>query len=163
MRTHDAWSKRIGTATLNDWLNDLHVNTAPPRINGKEVRIKFITQVRARPPCFILFSNCQTVPAAYSRFIRKRLQKDFNFNGVPLRLTIKKSKGKIADKCLLSRSKNNRVRSVGESRPVGKARNNRYMEVQRKFAQVERRRRSAKMRKTKNKTNSKTRTNSGRH
>lgn len=151
VRTHDAWSKRIETAILNNWLYDLHVNTAPPRINGKETRIKFITQVKARPPSFILFSNCQTVPAAYSRFIRKRLQKDFNFNGVPLRFTIKKSKGKIADKSLFSRSKNSRVRSVGESRPVGKARDNKYMEIQRKFAQVERRRRSAKMRKTRNK------------
>jgi predicted GTPase len=155
VRTHDAWSKRIETATLNNWLNDLHVNTAPPRINGKETRIKFITQVKARPPSFILFSNCQTVPAAYSRFIRKRLQKDFNFNGVPLRFTIKKSKGKVADKSLFSRSKNNSVRSAGESRPVGKARDNRYLEIQRKFTQVERRRRSAKMRKTR-KQNSRT-------
>lgn len=151
VRTHDAWSKRIDTATLNTWLNDLHINTAPPRINGKETRIKFITQVKARPPSFILFSNCQTVPAAYSRFIRKKLQKDFNFNGVPLRFTVKKSTGKLANKSLFSRSKNNKVRSTGESRPVGKARDNRYMEIQRKFAQVERRRRSAKMRKTRKK------------
>lgn len=148
IRTHDAWSKRIETSTLNTWLNDLHVNTSPPRINGKETRIKFITQVKARPPSFILFSNCQTVPAAYTRFIKKRLQKDFSFNGVPLRFTIKKSKGNLAKKSLFSRSKNNRVRSGGESRPVGKARDNRYLEIKRKFAQVERRRRSAKMRKT---------------
>lgn len=151
VRTHDAWSKRIKTSDLNSWLNDLHVNTSPPRINGKESRIKYITQVKSRPPSFILFSNCQTVPAAYSRFIRKRLQKDFNFGGVPLRFVVQKSKGKTANMSIFSRSKNSRVRSGGESRPVGKARDNKYMEIQRKYAQVERRRRSARMRKTRSK------------
>jgi len=151
VRTHDAWSKRIDTSALNSWLNDLHVNTSPPRINGKETRIKFITQVKARPPSFVLFSNCQNIPAAYSRFIKKRLQKDFNFNGVPLRFSVQKSKGNAAIKTLFTRAKNSRVRSKGESRPLGKARDDKYMEIQRKYAQVERRRRSAKMRKTRGK------------
>lgn len=147
IRTHDAWSKRIPTSALNSWLSDVQINSVAPRKNGKDIRVKFITQTKTRPPGFVLFTNCQIVPVAYSRFLRRKLQNDFKFGGVPIRFTFRKAKGKIAENSLLSRSISRNVCSSGESRPVGKARDNRYLEVQRKLAQVDRRRRSAKLQK----------------
>ncbi len=46
IRTHDAWSARISTGTLNRWLADLMVSANIPRVAGKLVKIKYITQVQ---------------------------------------------------------------------------------------------------------------------
>ena len=97
-RTYEAWSKRIPTSVLNDWLLDAVAYKTPPRVDGKETRIRYITQVKSRPPFFVLFGNTRSVPRAYCQYIRKKLQSDFNLGGVPLRLTFRRSSLKTTDK-----------------------------------------------------------------
>eukprot|EP01041_Mallomonas_annulata_P001077 gene1077-2106_t len=91
IKAHDAWSQRIDTWVLNGWFKDLMVTMPPTRVDGRVVKIKYITQVKSRPPTFALFCNTSTVPGAMERFIRSKLQRDFSLDGVPLRFLIRKS------------------------------------------------------------------------
>ena len=124
----------------NTWINDLNINTSSARVNGKVLRIKFITQVKSRPPSFVLFANSQTVPGSYLRFIRNRLQKDFQLNGVPLRFTVRKSKGTETNLAKLSQNKEkSRQEQWRKSTTRPRRETIEYLEMQRKLSQVERR------------------------
>ena len=112
LRVHDAWSKRIHTWTLNLWLKDLLVSQAPTRHAGKTLTLKYITQIKSRPPTFALFCNVQTIPIFFERFLRKNLQHDFELQGIPLRFVIRKSKGHEIKKSLLQNK--NKVIGVGD-------------------------------------------------
>src|SRR5262249_11458526 len=52
-----AWNSRISTATLNRFLGEALQRHATPAISGRRVRIRYMTQRKARPPSFTLFGN----------------------------------------------------------------------------------------------------------
>ncbi|MGH6936611.1 MAG: ribosome biogenesis GTPase Der, partial [Methylocella sp.] len=54
-RVHEIWNKRISTARLNRWLAATLEQTPPPAVAGRRIKIRYMTQLRARPPYFILF------------------------------------------------------------------------------------------------------------
>ena len=83
--------KRITTSQLNDKLLP-EVMSHPPRSkSGKEIKIKFITQVKSEPPVFAFFANePQLVEDSYIRFLENRLREQFGFIGVPLVISLKK-------------------------------------------------------------------------
>ncbi len=85
---HDSWSKRINTWVLNKWLKELMVVAPTARAGDKAVHIKYITQVKARPPTFALFANVTELPVFLERFVRSRLQKEFRLRGVPIRFIV---------------------------------------------------------------------------
>ena len=70
LAVHDAWSKRVTTWVLNRWLKDMMVSTPAPRAGGKAVSVKYITQIKTRPPTFALFCNAQVLPGFFDRFLR---------------------------------------------------------------------------------------------
>ncbi len=58
-------------------------------------RIRYITQVKSRPPTFAVFvSGGLDFPENARRFLIKALQKDFEFEGVPIRAEIRYRKRK---------------------------------------------------------------------
>ena len=83
--------KRITTSQLNDKLLP-EVMSHPPRSkSGKEIKIKFITQVKSEPPVFAFFANePKLVEDSYIRFLENRLREQFGFIGVPLVISLKK-------------------------------------------------------------------------
>jgi hypothetical protein len=91
IRTHDAWSARISTWVLNRWLADLMVIARPPRVSGKIVKIKYITQIKSRPPVFALFCNVDKLPTFFERFLRFKLQSEFRLEGIHVRFAIRKT------------------------------------------------------------------------
>eukprot|EP00428_Durinskia_dybowskii_P068144 CAMPEP_0170409292 /NCGR_PEP_ID=MMETSP0117_2-20130122/29262_1 /TAXON_ID=400756 /ORGANISM="Durinskia baltica, Strain CSIRO CS-38" /LENGTH=734 /DNA_ID=CAMNT_0010666715 /DNA_START=221 /DNA_END=2425 /DNA_ORIENTATION=+ len=90
---HDAWSRRVETGSLNSWLRDLLVTQPPPRVDGKLLNVKYITQVKTGPPTFALFSNHEELPIFFERFLKSNIQTAFNLQGVPIRFVIRKTKG----------------------------------------------------------------------
>ncbi|MEX0737227.1 MAG: ribosome biogenesis GTPase Der [Bacteroidota bacterium] len=87
---HREQCKRIGTSELNDTLLPEIEHNPPKSSSPKEIRIKFITQVKTRPPLFALFCNePKLVQESYKRFLMNKLREHFGFRGVPLRLTFK--------------------------------------------------------------------------
>jgi len=88
---HQEAQKRVTTSQLNDrMLPD--IETHPPRSrSGKEIKIKFITQVKSAPPVFAFFCNDpRLIDDTYVRFLENRLREHFGFMGVPLVITLKK-------------------------------------------------------------------------
>ncbi len=88
---HQEAQKRITTSRLNDLILP-EISSHPPRSrSGKEIKIKFITQVKASPPVFAFFCNDpRLVEDTYIRFLENRLRDHFGFTGVPLVITLKK-------------------------------------------------------------------------
>lgn len=143
--THDAWHKRLSTWILNKWLKDLLVSAPAPRQNGRNIQVKYITQVKSRPPMFALFCNMTEIPGFYDRFLRSKLQEDFKLQGVPVRFIIRKTKGREAKVSLLNKGKQSR-RGVGrgEGRPVGPDRINKHKVELRKKIKLDRRKRDTR-------------------
>ena len=99
LESYDKWAGRISTNKLNNWLHDeFMVIKKPPRINGKEVKFKFITQTSASPPTFKVFCNFVDVPEQYVQFLHKSLSEKFDLKGVPLRTMFKKSENPFSGK-----------------------------------------------------------------
>jgi GTP-binding protein len=69
----------------------------PPRASGRPNRLKYITQVKARPPTFVLWaSRPADVPDSYRRYLSSGLQSAFGMEGVPVRLDIRASRNPYA-------------------------------------------------------------------
>jgi GTP-binding protein len=84
------WNIRIATARLNRWLDDAISAHAPPAVAGRRLKLRYITQVKARPPTFALFaSRPDDVPAAYRRYLVHGLRNVFGLGGAPIRLMLR--------------------------------------------------------------------------
>lgn len=85
------WQKRISTATLNRWLESVLEQHQPPLVAGRRIKIRYMTQKKARPPTFLLFVNIlEGFPEGYLRYLRRQLRYAFEMPGVPLRLILRK-------------------------------------------------------------------------
>ncbi|MGF1551714.1 MAG: ribosome biogenesis GTPase Der [Paracoccaceae bacterium] len=90
-RQHRLWNTRVSTSKLNDWLALMLDAHPPPAPGGRRIRIRFITQVKARPPSFVAFcSRAEALDAAYARYLVNGLRRDFGLDGVPIRLAWRK-------------------------------------------------------------------------
>ena len=88
-----AWNKRVSTATLNRFLEEALQRHATPAVSGRRVRIRYMTQVKARPPSFTLFGNqLDSLPESYVRYLQNGLREAFELKGTPLRFSVRNSK-----------------------------------------------------------------------
>jgi GTP-binding protein len=86
-----AWNRRMPTAALNRWLGEAVDRHTPPAVGGRRLRLRYITQVKARPPAFVLFcSRPSDLPDAYRRYLANSLREIFDLPGTPIRLTLRK-------------------------------------------------------------------------
>jgi GTP-binding protein len=94
-----AWNSRVPTAALNRFLESALMRHAPPAISGRRVRIRYMTQVKSRPPTFALFGNqLDALPEAYQRYLQNGLRENFGLKGTPLRLVMRNTKNPYAPK-----------------------------------------------------------------
>ena len=94
-----AWNTRVSTATLNRFLTEALQRHATPAISGRRVRIRYMTQRKARPPSFTLFGNqLDALPEAYLRYLQNGLREAFGLKGTPLRFSVRNSKNPYANK-----------------------------------------------------------------
>jgi GTP-binding protein len=83
----ETWSKRVSTGELNRWFAEAIERTPPPAAGGKRIKLRYITQVAARPPSFVVFgTRVDRLPESYRRYLLNSLRKELGFAGVPLRL-----------------------------------------------------------------------------
>ncbi len=88
---HATWNTRISTARLNRWLAGQIESHPPPAPSGRRIKLRYMTQVKARPPSFIAFCSVpDALPESYSRFLVNGLRKAFALDGTPIRLTLRK-------------------------------------------------------------------------
>ncbi|UNM05927.1 MAG: ribosome biogenesis GTPase Der [Holosporaceae bacterium] len=96
---YTTWNQRITTGKLNQWLDAVQHHHPPPLSKGRRVKIRYMTQIKSRPPTFALFiSQPKALPESYLRYLKNRLAKDFSLSGVPLRLLPRGGKNPYAPK-----------------------------------------------------------------
>ncbi len=99
METYDIWNKRIPTPQLNRWLREMEVLHPPPLSKGRRIRLRFMSQIKTRPPTFILSaSQADELGKDYIRYLTNRLRDDFGMPGVPIRLNMRKAKNPYASR-----------------------------------------------------------------
>ena len=97
--THRTWNRRISTARLNRWLETMTVQHPPPAVSGRRLRLKYMTQIKARPPGFVIScTRPDALPASYTRYLINGLREDFSLPGVPLRISYRKGDNPFASK-----------------------------------------------------------------
>ena len=83
--------KKIATSVLNNFFLPLIKKNTPPAVKGREIKITYVTQVKANPPVFVFFSNHpQLVMESYQRFLENKLREQYGFTGVPLLISFRK-------------------------------------------------------------------------
>lgn len=86
------WNKRVGTARLNRWLADVVAQHPPPLVGGRRIKIRYITQIKTRPPTFALFAaKADDLPDSYHRYLVKSLREVFDLPGTPIRLILRRT------------------------------------------------------------------------
>ncbi|MFY9289008.1 MAG: ribosome biogenesis GTPase Der [Alphaproteobacteria bacterium] len=92
MEIYQTWNKRIGTGQLNRWLEKMEFDHPPPITAGRRIKLRYMTQVKSRPPTFSLWVNKPVdLPESYKRFLTHGLRDTFDLHGVPIRWQMKKS------------------------------------------------------------------------
>ena len=93
----EAWSRRVGTGELNRWFGDAIEANPPPAPGGKRIKLRYITQVKSRPPSFVIFGNrLDALPASYERYLLNSMRRDLKLGPVPLRISLRSSKNPFA-------------------------------------------------------------------
>ena len=87
LKAHEVWNRRIATARLNQWLGVMTESHPPPAPGGRRIRLRYMTQVKTRPPAFIVkATHTDKIPDSYQRYLINGLRADFDMPGTPIRL-----------------------------------------------------------------------------
>ena len=88
-----AWSKRVPTGQLNRWFEGALTKNPPPAPGGKRIKLRYVTQIKTRPPSFVVFGNrVDDLPESYRRYLVNGIRKELGFGAVPVRLTLRGGK-----------------------------------------------------------------------
>jgi GTPase len=100
LETHRVWNLRIATNRLNRWLEEVLEHHPPPALSGgRRIKIRYMTQAKARPPTFVIFSSKpDDLPESYSRYLVNNLRESFKMPGVPIRLFVRGGHNPYHDK-----------------------------------------------------------------
>ena len=86
-RAHDIWNKRITTNRLNTWLGAMTEAHPPPAPGGHRIKLRYMTQVKTRPPGFVIkCSRPDELAESYKRYLINGLRDHFDMPGTPIRL-----------------------------------------------------------------------------
>jgi GTP-binding protein len=86
----EVWNRRIATAELNRWLEAALAAHPPPAVRGSRLKLRYMTQTKARPPHFILFgTRTDALPDAYVRYLVNGLREAFDLPGTPIRMSFR--------------------------------------------------------------------------
>jgi len=92
-RTHAVWNTRVPTGELNRWFEGALARHPPPLVQGRRLKLRYITQAKARPPTFIAFgSRAERMPDDYRRYLVNGLRESFSLPGTPIRLQLRGTK-----------------------------------------------------------------------
>jgi GTP-binding protein len=94
---HEIWNRRVPTAALNRFLLAAVEQNPPPAVSGSRVKLRYMTQPKARPPSFVLFgSRTNALPESYLRYLANGLREAFDLPGVPIRIALREGKNPYA-------------------------------------------------------------------
>jgi len=79
--------KRIPTAEVNRFFDEVLEHHPPPTMRKKPVRLYYVTQAQVRPPTFVVVVNePNLVHFSYQRYVVNQIRDRFGFEGTPVRV-----------------------------------------------------------------------------
>ena len=92
-KLYKKWNFRVPTAALNNLLAEL-IQMHPPKLHkGKPIKLKYITQAKARPPTFVINCNYpEKLGDDYVRYLRNSASEILDLDNIPIRIKFSKSK-----------------------------------------------------------------------
>ncbi|HHZ08662.1 MAG TPA: ribosome biogenesis GTPase Der [Rhizobiales bacterium] len=97
VKTHQVWNRRISTGRLNRWIEGVLTHHPPPAVAGRRLKVKYVTQVKTRPPGFVVScSRPESMPESYVRYLVNGLRETFDMPGVPIRVALRASENPFA-------------------------------------------------------------------
>jgi GTP-binding protein len=97
-RAHVIWNSRIATGELNRWFENALSRHQPPLVSGRRLKLRYVTQAKARPPTFIAFgTRAEQTPEDYQRYLVNSLRDTFELPGTPIRLQFRGTKNPFAE------------------------------------------------------------------
>ena len=91
--TREAWSQRVTTGQLNRWFETAIEKNPPPAPGGKRIKLRYVTQIKTRPPSFVIFgTRVDELPESYRRYLVNGIRRELGFGAVPVRLTLRAPK-----------------------------------------------------------------------
>ncbi len=98
-KIYDEWNKRVPTAQLNRHLEAALAAHPPPLVRGRRIKLRYMTQIKTRPPTFALFAaKADDLPDAYARYLVNGIRERFDLKGTPIRLQLKRTDNPFADR-----------------------------------------------------------------
>lgn len=98
-KAYEVWNSRVTTGELNRWFEEMLDRHQPPLVDGRRLKLRYMTQVKARPPTFLLFgTRAEMLPDAYKRYLVNGLRETFHMPGVPIRIQLRGTNNPYADK-----------------------------------------------------------------
>jgi GTPase len=89
-RAHAVWNTRVPTAGLNRWFEQALARHPPPLVSGRRLKLRYVTQAKARPPTFVVFgTRAERLPEDYRRYLVNGLREVFELPGTPIRLQVR--------------------------------------------------------------------------
>ncbi len=99
VKVYSDWTAKVKTGDLNRWLRHTVEHHPPPSVQGKRIKPRYMAQMKARPPTFVLIaSRGDQMPEGYKRYLINGIREAFNFHGVPIRLFVRQGKNPYAGK-----------------------------------------------------------------
>jgi GTPase len=97
-RAHEVWNMRVPTGELNRWFEYALNGHQPPLVQGRRLKLRYITQAKARPPTFVVFgTRAEQTPEDYQRYLVNGLRDSFKLPGTPIRLQLRGTKNPFAE------------------------------------------------------------------
>ncbi len=95
---YETWNRRVPTGELNRWFEGALERHPPPLVDRRRLKLRYITQAKARPPTFVVFgTRAERIPDDYARYLVNGLREACNLPGVPIRLQLRGTKNPFAD------------------------------------------------------------------
>ena len=99
MRVYEKWNTRVSTGLLNKWIYEFNKVQRMPQEQGMKLKLKYLMQIRTRPPTFFVFCNRKGLMSDnFKAFLRSCIVQEFGFKGVPIRLLLRDSRSQYASK-----------------------------------------------------------------
>ena len=91
LEVYNKRKSKIATSKLNIILESIIRHYSPPAVKGKEIKLKYITQVSTQPPLFVIFTNHpDLIPESYKRYVENKVREECDFFGVPILFSYRK-------------------------------------------------------------------------
>jgi GTP-binding protein len=97
-QAYRVWNQRVPTGELNRWFESALERHQPPMVEGRRLKLRYVTQAKARPPTFLVFgTRAEQMPEDYQRYLVNSLRETFSMPGTPIRIHLRGTKNPYAE------------------------------------------------------------------